>query len=74
MFLVGVVRDGQADDPARPLRASGFAVGAALSIGASLYAIARVSIALPVVWALLPSRVLGVLVMRSRWCWGADCG
>lgn len=45
------------------LRASGFALGAALAIGASLYAIGQVSVALPVVWALLPSRVLGVLVM-----------
>jgi drug/metabolite transporter (DMT)-like permease len=40
-----------------------FAIGAAVTIGWSLYAIGRVSIALPVVWALLPSRVIGVLVV-----------
>jgi drug/metabolite transporter (DMT)-like permease len=41
-------------------RASLYAIGAALAIGWSLYAIGRVSVDLPVVWALLPSRVLGV--------------
>lgn len=40
-----------------------FALGAALAIGASLYAIGRVSTDLPVVWALLPSRVVGVVVV-----------
>jgi drug/metabolite transporter (DMT)-like permease len=37
-----------------------FALGAAFAIGCSLYATARASIELPVVWALLPSRVIGV--------------
>jgi drug/metabolite transporter (DMT)-like permease len=36
------------------------AIGAAVAIGWSLYAIGRVSVSLPVVWALLPSRVVGV--------------
>jgi drug/metabolite transporter (DMT)-like permease len=44
-------------------RGSAYALGAALAIGWSLYAIGRVSIALPVVWALLPSRVIGVAVV-----------
>ncbi len=57
------VQGGEVRDQTHRLRASGFALGAALSIGASLYAIGQVSVALPVVWALLPSRVLGVLVM-----------
>jgi drug/metabolite transporter (DMT)-like permease len=38
-------------------------VAAAVAIGWSLYAIGRVSVALPVVWALLPSRVIGVAVV-----------
>lgn len=59
----GEGRDGEIGDQIHRLRASGFALGAAVAIGASLYAIGQVSVALPVVWALLPSRVLGVLVM-----------
>jgi drug/metabolite transporter (DMT)-like permease len=41
-------------------RAVAYAVAAAVAIGWSLYAIGRVSISLPVAWALLPSRVIGV--------------
>ena len=41
-------------------RAMAFALGAAFAIGCSLYATARASIDLPVVWALLPSRLIGV--------------
>jgi drug/metabolite transporter (DMT)-like permease len=44
-------------------RATLYALGAALAIGWSLYATARASIELPVVWALLPSRLIGVLVV-----------
>jgi drug/metabolite transporter (DMT)-like permease len=44
-------------------RAVGYSVAAAVAIGWSLYAIGRVSVALPVVWALLPSRVIGVAVV-----------
>ena len=40
-----------------------YAVGAAVSFGFSLYATARVSAALPIVWALLPARVFGVLTV-----------
>jgi len=56
-------REGKISDQTHRLRASGLALGAALAIGASLYAISQVSVGLPVVWALLPSRVLGVCVM-----------
>jgi drug/metabolite transporter (DMT)-like permease len=53
-------------DPARALvrpHAMLYALGAAFAIGWSLYATARASIDLPVVWALLPSRVIGVAVV-----------
>jgi drug/metabolite transporter (DMT)-like permease len=46
-----------------PARGMLYALGAAFAIGWSLYATARASIALPVVWALLPSRVIGVAVV-----------
>src|SRR5215204_2237150 len=48
--------------PGRERRALSLALGAAFAIGCSLYATARASIDLPVVWALLPSRVIGVAV------------
>ena len=48
-----------------------YAVGAAVAIGWSLYAIGRVAVELPVVWALLPSRLIGVLAVTlpvaARW-------
>jgi drug/metabolite transporter (DMT)-like permease len=46
-----------------PLRATLLALGAAACFGASLYATARVSESLPLVWALIPARLLGVLVL-----------
>jgi drug/metabolite transporter (DMT)-like permease len=46
-----------------PSHAMVYALGAAFAIGWSLYATARASIDLPVVWALLPSRVIGVAVV-----------
>jgi drug/metabolite transporter (DMT)-like permease len=72
-IAVGVVLAGLADDsgdeagdgserPAGP-RAMPYAMGAAVAIGWSLYATARASIDLPVVWALLPSRLIGVAVV-----------
>jgi drug/metabolite transporter (DMT)-like permease len=45
------------------LRATLLAVAAAVAIGFSLYAIGRVSVDLPVVWALLPSRMVGVVAV-----------
>ena len=50
------------------------AIGAAVAIGWSLYAIGRVSVSLPVVWALLPSRVIGVLVVTLPLACGPACG
>ncbi|HEY7690716.1 MAG TPA: DMT family transporter [Gaiellaceae bacterium] len=47
------------DDP----RASLFALGAALAFGASLYATGRASLDLPIAWAVLPPRLLGVLLV-----------
>jgi drug/metabolite transporter (DMT)-like permease len=48
---------------AHPLRASMFAGGAALMFGASLFATGRVSQSLPLAWALLPPRVLGMAAL-----------
>ena len=44
------------DDP----RAAWFALGAALAFGAGLYATGRASLDVPIAWAVLPPRVLGV--------------
>ncbi len=61
ILLSGVTRDVDEvrGDP-RGLRASVFAVAAALAFGASLYATARVGASLPTAWAVLPARVIGV--------------
>jgi drug/metabolite transporter (DMT)-like permease len=72
VIAVGVVLAGLAREPgdeapggeARSApRAMPYALAAAFAIGWSLYATARASIELPVVWALLPSRVIGVAVV-----------
>jgi drug/metabolite transporter (DMT)-like permease len=47
------------DDP----RAVWLALGAALAFGAGLYATGRASIDLPISWAVLPPRLLGVLLV-----------
>jgi drug/metabolite transporter (DMT)-like permease len=47
------------DDP----RAGALALGAALAFGASLYATGRASLDLPIAWAVLPPRLLGVLLV-----------
>jgi len=47
------------DDP----RAAVFAFGAALAFGASLYATGRASLELPIAWAVLPPRLLGVVLV-----------
>jgi drug/metabolite transporter (DMT)-like permease len=54
---------GRGAHPGRERRALSYALGAAFAIGWSLYATARASIDLPVVWALLPSRVIGVVAV-----------
>ncbi len=59
VFLAGVRPDEDSTD-GHEGRATLYALGAAGAIGASLYATARASIELPVVWALLPSRAIGV--------------
>lgn len=75
VFLAGIAADpeGGAQDR-HPLQAIGYALGAALAIGFSLYAIGRVSIALPVVWALLPSRVLGFAAVTVPLLLGSRLG
>jgi drug/metabolite transporter (DMT)-like permease len=60
ILLAGVAPEGGAEEEAaQPTRAWLYGIGAAMAIGWSLYAIGRVSVSLPVVWALLPSRVIG---------------
>ncbi len=51
--------------PARPAgrRAALYAIAAAFAFGTSLYATAQVSLSLPLVWALIPARVTGVVVV-----------
>ncbi len=44
-------------------RATLLAISAALSFGAGIYATARLSEALPLVWAMIPARVLGVVAI-----------
>jgi drug/metabolite transporter (DMT)-like permease len=46
-----------------PLRATLLAAAAALCFGVSLFATARVSQALPLVWALIPARMIGVVAV-----------
>jgi drug/metabolite transporter (DMT)-like permease len=64
VFLAAVTPQDTAE-PSSPGegRAAACALGAALAIGVSLYAIARVSAHLPVAWALLPSRIVGVVAV-----------
>src|SRR4051794_39791366 len=50
-------------EPRQDKLAIAYSVAAAVAIGWSLYAIGRVSVTLPVVWALLPSRAIGVVVV-----------
>jgi uncharacterized membrane protein len=68
VIVVGVVLAARAadDDPASgpsDPRAAILAVGAAAAFGASLYATGRVSEELPLVWAVLPPRVVGVVLV-----------
>jgi drug/metabolite transporter (DMT)-like permease len=59
----GPAEAGDDADPGVERRSLSYALGAAFAIGWSLYATARASIDLPVVWALLPSRVIGVVAV-----------
>ena len=67
VVLAGLARGSSEPDTPRSAAEQGtaprplpYALAAAFAIGCSLYATARASIDLPVVWALLPSRVIGV--------------
>jgi drug/metabolite transporter (DMT)-like permease len=53
--------DEHADDPGHDPRAALLGVAAALAFGVGLYATGRASLALPISWAILPPRLLGVL-------------
>jgi drug/metabolite transporter (DMT)-like permease len=67
VVTVGVVLAGAArgDDHAdgRNMAPIVLAVGASLSFGVSLYATGRIGHTLPVAWAVLPPRIVGVLVV-----------
>lgn len=64
VFLTGL--SGGARSAARiDVLAAMYALGAAFCIGWSVFAIGRVSLDLPVVWALFPSRVLGVVAVTA---------
>ena len=64
IWLAAAAPEKEGDGPERQLpRATVYGLVAAIAIGWSLYAISQVSIALPVVWALLPSRLIGVLAV-----------
>lgn len=60
VVLASITPGGGSGDP---LRASLLASGAAVCFGASLFATARVSHALPIIWALIPARAIGVAVV-----------
>jgi drug/metabolite transporter (DMT)-like permease len=63
IVLAGLAPEEPAAESEHDGRATMYALGAAVAIGWSLYATARASIELPVVWALLPSRLIGVAVV-----------
>ena len=57
VLLASIAPGGRATDP---LRAALLTTAAACGFGAGQYATARIGDSLPVIWALLPARVLGV--------------
>jgi drug/metabolite transporter (DMT)-like permease len=62
VVLAGAAR-GEGQDDGRHAAPIALAVGAALSFGVSLYATGRIGHTLPVAWAVLPPRIVGVLVV-----------
>jgi drug/metabolite transporter (DMT)-like permease len=60
VVLASITPGGGSGDP---LRASLLAAGAAMCFGASLFATARIGDALPLIWALIPARAIGVVVV-----------
>ncbi len=64
IVLVGMSQDSSGSTSNAPgVRAALFAGAAALSFGASLYATGRVATDVPVSWAILPPRAIGVLAI-----------
>jgi drug/metabolite transporter (DMT)-like permease len=64
IVLAAMGRDSaDADSAPRASRAGLFGLAAALSFGVSLYATGRLSSELPVAWAVLPPRIVGVLLI-----------
>jgi drug/metabolite transporter (DMT)-like permease len=64
---VGVVLASRtpSDRASQPLHATLLAVGAALCFGIGLYATGRLSDALPIVWVMLPPRIVGVAIVAA---------
>jgi uncharacterized membrane protein len=60
VVLASITPGGGSGDP---LRASLLAAGAAICFGASLFATARIGETLPLIWALIPARAIGVVVV-----------
>jgi drug/metabolite transporter (DMT)-like permease len=58
--MAALAGDGDETTESREAAAALFAVGAALSFGISIYATGRVSQELPILWAVLPARAVGV--------------
>lgn len=64
--VVSATAPGSAEaEGARPRRAAALATGAALVFGVGLYAIGRVGADLPVAWAVLPARLVGVVCVAA---------
>jgi drug/metabolite transporter (DMT)-like permease len=64
VFLAGMTaRPDAAPDEPEGRSSLVHALGAAVAIGWSLYAVARASVALSVAWALIPSRLIGVVAV-----------
>ena len=64
VVLAGAARERDAEPSApRELRSIVLATAAAVCFGASLYATGKVSVGLPIAWALLPARVIGVVAV-----------
>ena len=67
VIVLGVVLASRGEDPeaegAHPLRASLYAGCAALSFGVGLFSTGHVSASLPLAWAVLPPRLIGVVAV-----------
>jgi drug/metabolite transporter (DMT)-like permease len=65
VLLAGLARGDRGDAAAGSPRAIPPAIGAAVAFGLGLYATARVGRQLPLAWALLPSRLIGVIAVAA---------